>query len=795
MASVQIKDLGQSYLTKDSGLKQRLLFSATIISNVIYILWRIFFTIPFDYGTVSLIFGLSLLIVEAIGTFESFEHYYNMSNIMRPVPPAPPLNWYPDVDVFIATYNEPVELLRKTINGCLNMDYPDKNKVHIFVCDDGNRPEMKTLTEKMGVGYITRDNNLHAKAGNLNNAMQNTFSPLIATFDADMIPMHNFLTECVPFFYMSETNEEGAEKKKIGFIQTPQCFYNPDLFQYNLYSENRIPDEQDYFYRDVQISRNKTNSVIYGGSNTVISRMALNDAGGFCTGVITEDFATGIMIQKMGYTCYAIDKPLASGLSPTDISSLIKQRIRWARGCIQTGYKVNILFGKGLTLKQRMSYLASILYWYNQLKRLIFILAPIVFSVFNVVILRCTLLEILIFWLPMYVFGNITLKRLSGNIRNTRWTNVYETVLFPYLLPHVIMEALGVKKRTFSVTKKDRRTNQNTDSKRYAIPHLILSALSVIGIVNCIRLTFVTSSMTYIVVIFWLANNLHSLIMATLFMLGRTIKRKSERYKVRLSCTIAWGEETPIDCQTSDISETGFMTKLDFPHFIPDDAEPYAVIKGERIASRFQCRVVSVTQVGTAENPQYRYAFEITSIAFDEQNALYRIIYDRIPSLPDKLGDDNSLFDDIMINISSRVPKKNFFNRRLPRIPIDRSIDAEECPNIRMVNFNYAFVLLDEASLPQEYSRLTIPVGSGLKLHCTFEKASDGFLLYKVLNYKEIGNDEIFTATLRKWIQERMDQEKRINHNASARRQNLSPKAAADKFEFNEREYLDDVLV
>ena len=114
---------------------------------------------------------------------------------------------------------------------------------------------------------------------NFNNALKNTSSPLIVTFNADMIPMHDFLTATVPYFFMKD--------EKIGFVQTPQSFYNPDLFQFYLYSEERVPNEQDYFYRDIQVGKNKSNSVIYGGSNTVLSRKALMDIGGFYTKVIT----------------------------------------------------------------------------------------------------------------------------------------------------------------------------------------------------------------------------------------------------------------------------------------------------------------------------------------------------------------------------------------------------------------------------------------------------------------------------------------------------------------------------
>lgn len=335
-----------------------------------------------------MIFAIILLIAEVSGIIESIMNLYGMSSVISPKIPEVNNEDFPDVDVFIATYNEPVELLYNTINGCLNMDYPDKNKVHIYLCDDTNRVEMKALAKHMNINYITREDRIDAKAGNYNNALKNTKSPLIVTFDADMIPMSGFLMSTVPYFLGEE---------KIGFIQTPQSFYNPDLFQFNLFLENAIPNEQDYFFRKIEVAKNRTNTSIYGGSNTVISRKALEDVGGFYTKVIIEDFATGILIQSKGYRCYAIGDVHASGLSPSDIKSLVKQRERWGRGCIQTFRKLGILRMKGLSLLQKVSCLTSIFYWYSSIRRAIYIIAPLLFTFFGIVIVKCQ--TFFVFWL------------------------------------------------------------------------------------------------------------------------------------------------------------------------------------------------------------------------------------------------------------------------------------------------------------------------------------------------------------------------------------------------------------
>ena len=98
--------------------------------TIIYLVWRIFFTIPFEYGIVSIVAGFALLIVEVLGMVEAFVHYANMYSVKGYDLPEVPLDMYPHVDVFIATYSEEPALLYKTINGCKYMDYPDKSKVH-----------------------------------------------------------------------------------------------------------------------------------------------------------------------------------------------------------------------------------------------------------------------------------------------------------------------------------------------------------------------------------------------------------------------------------------------------------------------------------------------------------------------------------------------------------------------------------------------------------------------------------------------------------------------------------------
>lgn len=772
--------------TRETGklgeIRNRGLLFFNIGWTILYLLWRTFYTVPLEYGVLSAVVGIALLVVEILGMLEAFVHYFNMYRIENHEVPEAPHEEFPDVDVFIATYNEPVDLLYKTVNGCVHMKYPDKNKVHIYLCDDGKRQEVRELAEQMGVGYIDREDHEGAKAGNLNHAMSVTNSPLIATFDADMIPQNNFLMVMVAYFVDQELKNRELEEKdriKIGFIQSPQSFYNPDLFQFNLFSEGRIPNEQDYFYKDVQITRNKSNCVIYGGSNTLISREALNDVGGFYTKSITEDFATGILIQKKGYQCFAINTVLASGLSPTTLRSLINQRVRWARGCIQTGRKMHLILSRNMSFSQKANYLASIWYWYASWKRLIYIMSPILFAAFGVIVVKCTLVEVLIFWLPMYISSNACLKMMSRNIRTTKWTNLYETVIFPYMLIPVLLETLGISMKKFKVTKK----GGNKDDEKnilHAVPHAILILLSVIGIVNCVRWTFDTGRIDYFVILFWLILNLYNLVMSLFFILGRKAVRNAERQSVSMSCGVrtAYEEEQGT---TIDISESGISVLLKHAMDIDEKETVELTLDDGRYHAEIAAQVVLVQN----SEEQWRYVFLVQDMK-ESKAEFMQLIYDRDPSLPMNLDESVSSFDDLRINISKRLYTQNFQNRRRARIPINGDYKTDMERKVHILDYNYEYVLLGSAGkAPAVFS---IFLEDGLELECMLEKRlQEQKKLYKICNYQKLHDDAGLHEKLKNWLCTHAYQEEieAATPQISLKRQRMQ---AVD--EFSEMEYV-----
>lgn len=568
------------------------IFCLSITFSAVYLFWRLFCTLPWGEGIFQVLAGLLLLLAEtvtAFGTAELMVGRMKSEGASLSLPQVPP-EAFPEVDVLIATHNEPTGLLYKTVNACTFLEYPDSGKVHIYVCDDGGRDSVRRMTEELKVGYIGMKENVHAKAGNYNHALARTTSPLVATFDADMIPRRQFLMRTVPYFQIPQVRME--------LVQTPQSFYNQDLFQFNLYAEKGIPNEQDFFSREINLLRNATNTAAYTGSNTVILRAALEEIGGFPWGTVTEDFETSLRLQKAGYVTYATREVLAAGLSTTTVGSMIRQRIRWARGVIQSIQNTNAIFTRKLSLSARLSYLNAWLYWWSFLCRMVFILAP-------------------------------------------------------YLVFPVLAESLGIHEKRFLVTDKKRR-REKTATFPYLIPHGILILLTVAAIFRFARGKYGLALLYSSVILFWLGYNLTALVYAVFFMLGRESRRISDRIGAREQARLVV-EGRALEGETLDVSEEGIALliagKEGEARGLPKPGDRFEVTV---TTTHYQASLKAVCV--------YAGKGKVTATVepADEKSRHHwlQIIHDREHSLPRELDPWMTVYDEIRQNVLARWKRK-----------------------------------------------------------------------------------------------------------------------------------------
>jgi cellulose synthase (UDP-forming) len=340
-----------------------------------YLHWRVTVTAPPDLASAEGLYYLLVLAVEGVG-FLSFSLFYlTLSRTadrsgeadrhearLRALPP----HRLPAVDVFLPTYNEEADVLERSIVAARALDYP---RVKVWVLDDGRRDWLRDLCARKGVGYLRRPDNRHAKAGNINHALAVTDGELFVIFDADFTPYRNFLYRTVGFFFADP---------RVAVVQTPQHFFNPDVFQVNLGLVGSTQDNEREWYDVVLASRDAWDCASCCGSCAVFRRDAVLAVGGIPTESVTEDVLTTMRQLRHGWVTRYLNERLSMGLMPENVQSLLIQRQRWARGGLQLLFLKAGPLGPGLTWRQRLLF-----FQYHHLIdfpcRLMLVLLPLVY--------------------------------------------------------------------------------------------------------------------------------------------------------------------------------------------------------------------------------------------------------------------------------------------------------------------------------------------------------------------------------------------------------------------------------
>jgi len=413
-----------------------------------YVLWRSLATLNLT-DPLNGIFSLGLFFLEMLLVFNTSIQLYLMLRMKdrrreadRMAVAVEAGNFTPPVDIFIPTYNEPAFILRRTVIGCQALDYANKK---VYLLDDTKRPEIKLLAKELGCEYITRPDNIHAKAGNINHATALTNGELIVVFDADFIPTKNFLTRTVGFF----------QNPEIALVQTPQSFYNHDPISRNLGLENVLAPEEEIFYRQIEIIKDSADSVVCCGTSFVVRRSALETAGGLVTDSICEDYFTGIRLSATGYRLVYLDEKLSAGLAAENIEAHLNQRLRWARGTLQAFFiDSNPLTIRGLTFVQRLSHLEGLLHWFTSLTKVLYLLIPLAYSFFGIIPLRASARELLYFFLPYYLVQLTVFSWLNRRSGSALLSDIYSFVQCIPLAVTVVSSMLNPFGKGFQVTPK-----------------------------------------------------------------------------------------------------------------------------------------------------------------------------------------------------------------------------------------------------------------------------------------------------------------------------------------------------
>lgn len=552
---------------KTSEQLHLLLVWISIVVTLRYLYYRTFNTLNLD-GWVNGTFSLLLYAAElyAIGTlvlayFQTLKLRDRQSVSMAQVP----VDQWPQVDIYIPTYNEDVEIVRKTALAALAITYP-AGKKEVYVLDDGRKfPERREklwqMCQEVGCELMVRDNNDHAKAGNINSALPRTPGDLVLILDCDHIPTRNILQETVGFFL----------NPKVSLVQTPHWFYNPDPFERNLLTQGKVPVGNELFYKVLQKGNDFWNASFFCGSAAIVRKKHLLEVGGIAVETVTEDCHTSLRLHIKGYETVYYDKIMVAGLAPEKFSSYVGQQVRWARGMAQILRLEWPMFNRHLTLPQRICYTSATTHFFFGFPRLMYAIAPIAFLIFGVNLVRGLGLETLTYALPSILLALNANYIIHKGVRFSFWNEIFEYSMAFQDGIVTFMALVNPKMGSFNVTDKGLQVSKRSFDWASVRILVIIGVLSLISLflVPYWLITELQDPDAVWINAVWCMVNLLLLTAAILVALEQPQLRQAHRLNRQLRVTVFSGSNT-FEGITLDISESGAQILLsDWPN-LPD---------------------------------------------------------------------------------------------------------------------------------------------------------------------------------------------------------------------------------
>lgn len=585
-----------------------------------YIYWRASSTLPPFESPLDITAALIVLAAELFCVIMLFTSVFVMIDPLpsREAPKLPAS--LPTVDVFVPSYNEDADIVGYTLAAAKAMDY-DPDRLNVWLLDDGatdqkcnsedpevaekalaRKATMQKLCDDLGVRYLARERNEMAKAGNLNFGLGHSTAELVVVFDADHAPMRHFLRETVGHF---------AEDDRLFMVQTPHAFLNPDPVERNLGLNGYAPAEHEMFYGSIQRGLDSWNSSFFCGSAAVLRRSALEEVDGFSGVSITEDCETALELHSRGWSSRYCDKPMIRGLQPETFLSFIGQRSRWCRGMIQIFILRNPWFTPGLTFAQRVCYTSSCMFWFFPLVRWVFLIAPLLYILFDMKIYAASAEEFLVYTVPYLVAAIIMQGFLFGKYRWAWISEVYEYVQAIYLARAVFSVIVNPRRPTFNVTDKG-VTLEQAKLSNLALPYyVVFTLLAAAQVYALYRLGTEPASRTLLLVVSgW---NLFNLLIAGLA-LGTVSERRERRGAPRLDAkrvaSISFGDEQ-IRAAVENVSQGGARirpsrSRTPLPIGSRAELQLRCAADGRPVATD----VVIVNRASSGEEPRYGVIFD-----------------------------------------------------------------------------------------------------------------------------------------------------------------------------------------
>jgi cellulose synthase (UDP-forming) len=468
------------------------------------------------------------------------------------------LEWYggrenaPLIDVLIPTYNERENILRMTILAARRMEYA---RHRVWILDDGRREWLRALCAELRVGYVTRSDNAHFKAGNLNSGLRHILSleeraAFVAVFDADFIAHPQFLQRTVALM----------KNPRVGIVQTPQRFYNPDPFQYAFGVHAAWPDDQRAWFEHRLPALDAKQSATCCGTSFLMRMAALLDLGAFPTQSISEDTLTSIQLRARDWHTVYLHEGLSVGLSTEGLAEFLVQRARWSLGTAQIWrYRWDAL-GAHLLLRKRLRLLESLLrFFLPHLMRFGGYVASTVYWLSGFALVRATGHDLVSYGMPLWSWGLVVAWASRGAILPVV-TEAAVLIAAPWHVQASWRGVSGSHNARFAVTSKGVNRRRVTIHWRPLAWLLAVSLPLAASLVH--RALDPWGTLAAGQFLLWNLYNSYRLLLVAVVALVPCIERPKHRRAERFRCNepvrLRLGD-SELDCELLDISVHGAL--------------------------------------------------------------------------------------------------------------------------------------------------------------------------------------------------------------------------------------------
>lgn len=372
------------------------------------------------------------------------------------------------VDVFIPVYDEPIEMVERSLEAALAIRYPHRT----FLLDDARDPRLAELARRLGVEYRVREDNRDAKAGNVNAALAASDAEFVTVFDVDHIAQPDYLDAVLGHF----------DDPTVGFVQSAVGFSNA----YESWTARASAEQSTDALGPTSMGMYGCGAAQVWGSHCTFRRAALDSIGGHQTG-LAEDLHTSLRVHAAGWRSVFVPSLKALGLVPGDLTAAAKQQFKWARGVFEILLEVYPRVWKRLSLTQNLAYAVRFTYYLIGMVFLAHAVTASMILMFGPMAARAAFSEYLLHSIPFAV-SIILVRRAALSLWSDRsaplssnWRGYIHTfLLWPVYTLALILALLRIRIPHIATPKaRSTRTHPMLVVPQVALMGLLVTAVGI----------------------------------------------------------------------------------------------------------------------------------------------------------------------------------------------------------------------------------------------------------------------------------------------------------------------------